>query len=63
MEIMAFAPMYGRCAACDAPLPEVIRQQGGGRQRLYCSDACRQRAYRIYRKFRQERAEGALDRP
>lgn len=31
------------CAVCGGELPEV---HGAGRPRLYCSTACRQRAYR-----------------
>jgi hypothetical protein len=32
------------CAGCRQPLPR--RPQGAGRRRIYCSPACRQRAYR-----------------
>ena len=33
------------CRRCGAPLPDA----GNGRPRLYCSPACRQRAYRARR--------------
>lgn len=36
-----------RCPACDRPLPTVLPRYGKrGRTRVWCSDACRQRAYR-----------------
>ena len=36
-----------RCPACDRPLPTVLPGYGKrGRTRVWCSDACRQRAYR-----------------
>ncbi|MFI6960010.1 hypothetical protein ACIBJI_41910 [Nocardia sp. NPDC050408] len=37
--------MAARCRMCPCPLPDV-EEPTRGRARTYCSDACRQRAYR-----------------
>lgn len=43
-----FAPIAGQppCPECDCPLPLMYSETKGGRPRLYCSNACRQHAYR-----------------
>ncbi|MEU4414804.1 hypothetical protein AB0F74_16540 [Nocardia salmonicida] len=39
--------LWGECTECPCQVPNYdARQDQGGRPRLYCSDACRQRAYR-----------------
>jgi predicted nucleic acid-binding Zn ribbon protein len=43
-----------RCAVCYAPIPQVR----GGRLRRTCSDACRQKLYRL-RKGRKKKREAA----
>ena len=39
------------CPVCSAPLPRLRR---AGRHRVYCTNACRQRAYRLRCKSRQQ---------
>lgn len=38
--------VIGRCAQCTRPLVRLSAPRDGGRPRVYCSNACRQRAYR-----------------
>lgn len=40
----------GRCSWCGDPMPVPERPQGGGRTKLYCSDAHKQAAHRAARE-------------
>ncbi len=40
-----------RCATCDKP---IEAHSGAGQPRRYCSDACKQRAYRQAYKARRK---------
>lgn len=51
------------CPQCGGEVWLKYNVHGGGQPRIYCSNACRQAAYRMYRDLRQKRSEGALDRP
>jgi hypothetical protein len=44
------------CLQCGQILNLIPRLHGGGRERLYCNNACRQRAYRLRVKKRKRRA-------
>jgi hypothetical protein len=48
------------CPVCSAPVHRLPRS---GRQRVYCTNACRQRAYRLRRAVRQNRSISALQSP
>lgn len=51
------------CASCAKPLETVLPGSGrSGRRRIWCSDACRQRAHRA-RKTTSSRAETEPDAP
>lgn len=44
-----------KCPSCDRPLTTVVPDSGTrGRRRVWCSDACRQRAYRARKSGAQE---------
>jgi hypothetical protein len=43
-----------RCAECGQPLPPLRRSGSGGRNRRYCSDRCRQAAYRRRKKAQED---------
>jgi hypothetical protein len=50
-----------RCPGCDRPLTTVVPGSGKrGRRRVWCSDACRQRAYRARKSGAQE-VEATID--
>lgn len=50
-----------RCPGCDRPLTTVVPDSGKrGRRRVWCSDACRQRAYRA-RKSGAQQVETTVD--
>lgn len=42
--------LNGRCSWCGGPMPVPERPQGGGRTKLYCSDAHKQAAHRAARE-------------
>ena len=47
-----------RCPACDRPLATILPGSGTrGRTRVWCSDACRQRAYRARKSGAQPAQE------
>lgn len=53
--------LWGECTECPCRVPNYgARRDRGGRRRLYCSDACRQRAYR--RRKRDIRGSGTESR-
>lgn len=48
------------CPVCGQILNLIPRQHKGGRPRIYCKDACKQRAYRL-RKAKQKLERQTLD--